>query len=905
VYAEFLRRRDANEELDFEEFCQEHPDVATALRLLHSLAGNIQTIPDGASFLRALHGRFATREATDIDDAKPGEHAARPGGSFRSISLDDRKDRYSVEREIARGGMGKILRVWDGDLRRALAMKVLLRQRPDDREADAVPAQRKLFERFLEEAQITAQLDHPGIVPIHDLGLDSEGRVFFTMQLVQGSDLSSIFELAASERQGWTRTRALGSLVKVCEAVAFAHSKGVIHRDLKPANVMVGRFGETFVMDWGLAKIFAGPAAGSSMSDDEPLEGAVSTADSSVRTMHGTVVGTPAYMPPEQAGGRIDDLDARTDVYAIGAMLYELLSGRPPYTDSVGTSPREMIEAIRSGPPTRLTSLAPSVPAELVAICEKAMSYDNKARYRSAVEMAADLQAFLDHRVVKAYRTGALVELRKWVSRNRTTAVAIASAVLFAVVGLVSVVFFQARSRREMELSTDVYVQSGLARRAETELWPATPENTEVMEGWLREARSLVTRLDIHRARLDDVRKSSIQGTRGEQSSWHFEDPDDQRRHARLVDLVAGLESFVRSDSSGRGAGLIAEVEKRLEFARTVRTRTVDDRRELWTRVIGEIADPARSPAYRGLRLRPQVGLVPLGRDPDSGLHEFAHLQTGEIPKRGADGRLRIDEESGLVFVLLPGGEFTMGSRKPTEELPDGNPNVDAHRRWNEGPPRAIVLAPFLLSKFEMTQGQWWRFTGENPSTYGPKTKPAEKPRSLLNPVEHIDWHRSKEVMLRLGLVLPTEAQWEYAARGGTSTPWWTGEQMESLIDGANLADRDLKQRHGIAHAMEWLDDGHIVHRSVGGYRANSFGLHDVAGNVWEWCRDRYHQKPSMFATAAEDGESLGGSERLRVNRGGSFYSAASEARSAFRGYRDPFDSANDLGVRPARGISK
>ena len=295
---------------------------------------------------------------------------------------------------------------------------------------------------------------------------------------------------------------------------------------------------------------------------------------------------------------------------------------------------------------------------------------------------------------------------------------------------------------------------------------------------------------------------------------------------------------------------------------------------------------------------------MPLGQDPDSGHHEFAHLQTGKIPGRGADGRLQIDEESGLVFVLLPGGKFKMGSMKPTEELPAGKPNVDVLGRRNEEPPRVIELEPFLLSKFEMTQGQWLRFTGENPSTYGPKTKSSEKPRSLLNPVEHLDWNRANEIMSRLGLTLPTEAQWEYAARGGTSTPWLTGEEMQSLVNGANLADRVLKQRTGLAHAMEWLDDGHVVHGAVGEYRANGFGLHDVSGNVWEWCRDRYHQAPEKLATDPGDGESLGGSPRLRVNRGGSFYSPASEARSAFRGYRDPLDSANDLGVRPARDVA-
>src|SRR5688500_1375331 len=158
--------------------------------------------------------------------------------------------RYQIEGEIGRGGMGAILRAFDPDLRRVLAMKVALEQ---DAATDA--RQRQRLGRFLEEAQITGQLDHPGVVPVHELGLDAQGRLYFTMRLVRGQELGAIYELASKGRDDWSTVRVLGVLLKVCEAMAYAHSKGVIHRDLKPANVMVGRFGEVYVMDWGLAKV--------------------------------------------------------------------------------------------------------------------------------------------------------------------------------------------------------------------------------------------------------------------------------------------------------------------------------------------------------------------------------------------------------------------------------------------------------------------------------------------------------------------------------------------------------------------------------------------------------------------------------------------------------------------------
>src|SRR5688500_466293 len=205
--------------------------------------------------------------------------------------------------------MGVVLRVWDEDLRRHLAMKVMLGKGLGT--AAGRPSDPKLLARFLEEAQVTGQLDHPGIVPVHDLGLDAEGRVYFTMKLVKGVTLGEVFDERARGEGGWTQQRVLGLLLKVCEAMSYAHAKGVIHRDLKPANVMVGKFGEVYVMDWGLAKILgredgkdvrirpngAPPEGGRRRSDRRarPAE----MPDTALYTMDGDVLGTPAYMPPE------------------------------------------------------------------------------------------------------------------------------------------------------------------------------------------------------------------------------------------------------------------------------------------------------------------------------------------------------------------------------------------------------------------------------------------------------------------------------------------------------------------------------------------------------------------------------------------------------------------------------
>ncbi|MFY9345062.1 MAG: SUMF1/EgtB/PvdO family nonheme iron enzyme [Planctomycetota bacterium] len=351
-------------------------------------------------------------------------------------------DRYQLEGEIGRGGMGAVLRVRDLDLQRNLAMKVVLGQdAPPSGGTPSVDPQ--VLQRFLDEAQITGQLDHPGVVPVHELGIDGTGRVYFTMRLVKGDTADEVFWKAYAGEGGWTETRAIEVILKVCDTMAFAHQKGVLHRDLKPSNVMVGKFGEVYVMDWGLAKVVGGqerrdlrirPETISKVRTDRSKEEADS--DSPLLTMDSAVVGTPSYMAPEQAEGRIELLDQRADVYAIGAMLYQLLTGRQPYVSSgARVSPYVILAAVQAGPPPSVPSLRKGVPAELVAICEKAMARDMAARYADTRELSEDLRAYLEKRVVRAYRTGAVAEVIAWSRRNRVVA-GLLAVVVFLGVGL-------------------------------------------------------------------------------------------------------------------------------------------------------------------------------------------------------------------------------------------------------------------------------------------------------------------------------------------------------------------------------------------------------------------------------------------------------------------------------------
>jgi formylglycine-generating enzyme required for sulfatase activity len=295
---------------------------------------------------------------------------------------------------------------------------------------------------------------------------------------------------------------------------------------------------------------------------------------------------------------------------------------------------------------------------------------------------------------------------------------------------------------------------------------------------------------------------------------------------------------------------------------------------------------------------------VPIGTDPRSGLWEFAHLASGEVAERNADGELVLKESTGIVLVLLPGGTFSMGTRAPDPAHRLGTPNTDPAARSSEGPVHEVRLEPFFLAKHEMTQGQWLRATGTNPSAYPAGAEIGGRKHTLLHPVEQIKWADARRVLGRLGLALPTEAQWEYAARGGTTTVYWSGDWKDSLAGAVNIADRYCKQNGGPGSWLFelWIDDGYVVHAPVGTYKKNPFGLHEVTGNVWEWVEDHYggYDLPVRPGT----GERLVPRDTPRVFRGGGFRANAVHVRSGDRyTLYAPDYSGFDVGARAARPV--
>lgn len=750
----------------------------------------------------------------------------------------------------------------------------------------------RLFER---EVALAARLDDPRTVKLLGWGV-VDGRPYLVSELVEHAE--PITRHCRRHRVG-LRT-CIQLLSEVARGVSHAHQRGVLHRDLKPSNILVQQVPGTEVarvriVDFGLARAVS-----------------LSTAGNSLWSLEGWLLGTPAYMAPEQAQGR-RDVDVRVDVYAIGVLMFELLTGSLPWHDEVllradaATQLRAVGDGLLSLPSVRLVSRGPAelpwradaLRGELDWIVQRALAEAPADRYPDAASLAADLERFLAGGPVSAAPRSFGYPLRCWLRRRPAAAIGLAATVLVLLISLLATfgLAWSAAGHRRERLAGQLAAEETLRRfdllaagvrlrRAELlaeTLYPANPAMVTALRDWM------VAHGEPLRAGRDDLAAA----VRAERALAESADP---RAHLALLRegerLLDSMDEFLAT-------GAYPKVRERLERWSLSPQGTA----EAWARATAEIA---ADPRFAGFVMSPQPDLVPLGRDLVTGLQEFAHAFSGEVPRRASDGRLQRSPIDGIVLVLVPGGTFDFGEQGDDPAQP--NYNVDAQPSpWFPVVPASI--APFLIGKFEVTRHQWGTMGGAavDAHSWGGGGGMEFGPD---HPIGDVDWWNADLVLRRLGLVLPTAVQWECAARAGTTTPWWIGDDPAVVAGLANFADRSMQRApeaiYGVRCNSE-LDDGYPGMAPIGRFPANPFGIHDIFGNVSEWCAD--HRAIHLMPARVGDGARFGPNGRSRMAmtmsvRGGGFEDHARIGTAASRHNNSPSHRRPAVGLRAARMLS-
>ncbi len=378
---------------------------------------------DAAETIKSFGGEEQLRKSlcgsTELDNMQTVPMA---GSAFFARSgtivsgVEEAPGRYTVVSHHAKGGMGRVLLVHDDYLGRNIALKELLLDDTLEGTSEHDTSMRRtssMVARFLQEARITGQLEHPAIVPVYELGRRHDGTIYYTMKLVKGKNLGQVLRDCRDLKQ---RMDLLPNFVDLCQAIAYAHSRGVIHRDVKPGNVMVGEFGETVVLDWGLAKVHDVEDVNAEDIEDTLQFLKLDNEEALFKTAYGRALGTPHYMPPEQAEGRTDAIDERSDVYSLGAVLYEILTGATPYS---GKNTREVLDKVIHTDPEPVLKADVDIPPELAGICTRAIQRDPRQRYQSAMELAEDVRRFITGSLVQAYRYSLREMMAYYYKRHR------------------------------------------------------------------------------------------------------------------------------------------------------------------------------------------------------------------------------------------------------------------------------------------------------------------------------------------------------------------------------------------------------------------------------------------------------------------------------------------------------
>ena len=831
---------------------------SAALEILEGDEGERAAALDALIQAHPRHARAlrAWLTAAGVLEQAPGDGPKTPPPSSDPNALPRELDDYVLQEVIGRGGFGTVYRAeQQRPICRSVAIKVL----------NPGMDSREILERFAAEREALNRMDHPGIARLMDAGTTPRGLPYFVMELVDGKPLGQ-----HCREQALSVEQRIELFLMVCDAMQHAHQKQVLHRDLSSNNVLyteAGDGGQVKIIDFGIAKSLADPL----------LEG-------SAQTFQGTLMGTLEFMSPEQAAGRMNDVDTRADVYSLGAQLYELLTDQLPIPTSVlrAQGLAGVSELIATERPRLASEVAPAprrsrLRGDLDAVLDKALQKEREHRYASVGELAADLRRHLADEPIAVSTPTTWYRLRKFVRRNRAQSAAFAAALSAVAVAIVFLVLALERANREASLkdqanrelkekadagfrllANEDRIERG--RALELELPPAWPQHAQAYDAWQRDfAVRLADERDKVAARLAALTEQQ------RLAGGVLEDDVDRHLERALRRLEGQLAGFLgEAGCAARVAARRSWSESHLKTSATLERRWADAQ-----------AAVKASPHYGGLQLSRLPGLVPLGPHPRTGMWEFLDLRTHAEdyppPERDAEsGDLRCDAGTGVVFVLLPGDRFAVGARRDEP----GMARNDDRARDDELNEATVSLEPFLIARTEMSVAQFARLTGADLSTLDPSL-----------PMTDVDWFRATLELRRWGMALPTEVQWEYACRARTTTPWCTGDDEAA------------------AAAAGWFGGTLAL---CGQLRPNGFGLLDMHGNVAEWCRDEKLPYPDFDARAGDGlrARATTAAGARRVVRGGSVRDGASGCRATARTSHAPDGGDGVIGLRPVRPIS-
>jgi len=756
-------------------------------------------------------------------------------GSFAKLPM--RFGRYQVEKLLGKGAMGAVYLARDTQLDRLVALKIPIL---------SAKGSEKLLKRLKTEAMAAAQIDHPSVCPVFDSG-DIDGIPYIAMQYIEGETLKDHLKNQAKSPQ-----EAVRLIVQLAEGLAEAHSRKIYHRDLKPENIKLNRRGVPVIMDFGLAKLAA-----------------TLTADAGA-TQKGSILGSPAYMSPEQASGKVEEIDHRSDLYALGVMLYEMLTGTWPFT---GAAIQVMGQKSVLEPPSPLT-VKPELNPQLAAVCQKLIAKKREDRYQTAQEVIAAL-VVIDFgspppaagtqppfgSSTDAEITDFLKEIA--VGSPKPVAPKKAPAPLFG------------KDKSGKDKKKRLLIGGGIL--GVLVLLAGLVISFRTREG------TLVVTVNEPDADVEVLNEAGTVEIKRKGDKGPITISVDPGKH-RLKVQKDGFEFFSKEFeiASGGKTSITAKLVPR------------EDKSEVaaqgWQDWPADAPPPAIAPFDAATAKKYQAAWA-----------KFLKLE------------VEYTNTIGMKFILIPPGEFTMGSTPA--EIEEALKFVGEDKHWqecikSEGPQHKVILTqPIYLGIHEVTQADYKRVMGKNPSHFAPTGagKDAVAGRdTTTHPVEMVNWNDAAEFCAKLsqqeqlkpfhfragetvtplegtGYRLPTEAEWEFACRAGTTTKYWNGDKDEDLAQSGWFRTNSGNRSH-----------------APGELKANPFRLHDIDGNIGEWVQDRW--EPNYFGQFRDkpaldpSGPSSAGSRR--VVRSCSWYDPATVGRASSRHAHEPWTRYGSIGFR-------